>query len=102
MPSLDTINPSDGSIISASGEEEALDLANESRYGLGGAVFTRDEARGQALARDRIEVGCCAVNNFVKSDPRLPFGGIRDSGYGRELSWHGIHEFVNIKTVIVG
>lgn len=88
-------------IIGASDEEEAIRLANLSRYGLGGAVFTRDLERGRELARERIDVGCCAVNGFVKSDPRLPFGGTGDSGYGRELGPFGIQEFVNIKTVVV-
>ncbi|MCH2132512.1 MAG: NAD-dependent succinate-semialdehyde dehydrogenase [Phycisphaerales bacterium] len=88
-------------IVAARDEAQAIELANHSRYGLGGAVFTRDLDRGRALARDRVTVGCCAVNGLVKSDPRLPFGGVRDSGYGRELGPFGIHEFVNIKTVVV-
>ena len=70
-------------------------------FGLGAAVFSRDAARGEAIAARRLEAGCCFVNSFVRSDPRLPFGGIMDSGYGRELGRYGIHEFVNVKTVYV-
>ncbi|MEE2907771.1 MAG: NAD-dependent succinate-semialdehyde dehydrogenase [Planctomycetota bacterium] len=88
-------------LIQAKDEDEAVELANQSRFGLGGAVFTQDLDRGRALARDQIHVGSCAVNGFVSSDPRLPFGGIGDSGYGRELGAPGIHEFVNIKTIVV-
>ena len=72
--------------------------ATASRFGLGGSVWTRDVARGEALAR-RIQSGSVFVNGLVKSDPRLPFGGIKTSGYGRELSRHGQLEFVNIKTL---
>ncbi|MGH2569854.1 MAG: aldehyde dehydrogenase family protein, partial [bacterium] len=71
-------------------------------YGLGAAVFTRDRARGERIARERLQAGCCFVNDFVRSDPRLPFGGIKDSGWGRELGPFGIREFVNVKTVFVG
>lgn len=79
-------------------EAEAVALANASRYGLGGSVWTRDAARGERVAR-RLQCGCAFVNGMVKSDPRLPFGGVKDSGYGRELSRHGMLEFVNAKTV---
>ncbi len=78
--------------------EHALSLANDSPYGLGAAVFTADIERGEKIAL-AIEAGCTFVNAMVKSDPRLPFGGIKDSGYGRELSEFGIREFVNVKTV---
>lgn len=88
-------------VIEARDEEEAIRLANDSVYGLGAAVFTRDLVRGEHIARHRLEAGCCFVNDFVKSDPRLPFGGIRDSGYGRELGRAGILEFVNIKAVVI-
>ena len=88
-------------IISAKDEEDAIRIANDSPFGLGAAVFTQDIARGERIAAERIEAGCCFVNAFVKSDPRLPFGGIKESGYGRELSHFGIREFVNIKTVYV-
>ena len=86
------------SVIPVADEEEAVRIANDTVYGLGAAVFTRDLERGQRLA-ERLEAGCCFVNDFVKSDPRLPFGGIKASGYGRELSHHGLLEFVNAKTV---
>ena len=79
-------------------EEEAVTLANTSRYGLGGSVWTRNAARGEHVAR-RLECGCAFVNGMVKSDPRLPFGGVKDSGYGRELARHGMLEFVNTKSV---
>jgi len=88
-------------IIPARDEEEAIRIANDSIFGLGAAVFTRDEARGEEIAARRLEAGACFVNSFVKSDPRLPFGGVKQSGYGRELGDYGIKEFVNIKTVYV-
>ena len=78
--------------------EEAVTFANASRFGLGGSVWTRDVTRGEQLAR-RLECGSAFVNGMVKSDPRLPFGGVKASGYGRELSHHGLREFVNAKTV---
>jgi len=81
-------------------EDEAVELANDSKYGLGGSVWTEDLDRGQQIAR-RVESGCVFVNELTKSDPRLPFGGVKNSGYGRELSEHGIKEFVNEKTVWV-
>jgi succinate-semialdehyde dehydrogenase/glutarate-semialdehyde dehydrogenase len=80
---------------------DAVRLANDSDFGLGGSVWTQDPERGVSIAR-RLECGCAFVNELVKSDPRLPFGGVKLSGYGRELSRHGIREFVNIKTVWVG
>ncbi len=88
-------------IISARDENEAVELANRSVFGLGAAVFTGDTARGRRIAAKQLEAGSCFVNEFVKSDPRLPFGGIKTSGYGRELSYLGIREFTNIKTVYV-
>jgi succinate-semialdehyde dehydrogenase/glutarate-semialdehyde dehydrogenase len=90
------------SIICAGDEKEAVRLANATRFGLGAAVFTQDTDRGERIAVEDLEAGNCFVNDFVRSDPRLPFGGIRQSGYGRELSHYGIKEFVNIKTVYVG
>jgi succinate-semialdehyde dehydrogenase/glutarate-semialdehyde dehydrogenase len=88
-------------IIKVSNEDEALRVANDSPFGLGAAVFTRDTARGTRIAADVFEAGACFVNDFVRSDARLPFGGIKDSGYGRELSAFGIREFVNVKSVWV-
>jgi succinate-semialdehyde dehydrogenase/glutarate-semialdehyde dehydrogenase len=85
-------------VIRARDEADALRIANESEFGLGGSVWTSDTARGERVAR-QVQSGCTFVNGFVKSDPRLPFGGIKRSGYGRELSSHGIHEFVNAKTI---
>jgi succinate-semialdehyde dehydrogenase/glutarate-semialdehyde dehydrogenase len=85
-------------IIRAAGEEEALAIANETRFGLGASIWSRDTARAEAAAR-RIEAGSVFINGMVKSDPRLPFGGVKASGFGRELSYHGIREFVNVKTV---
>lgn len=76
--------------------EEAVRLANASRYGLGGSVWTADLARGEDLAR-RLECGAAFVNSIVKSDPRLPFGGVKDSGLGRELAWFGLRAFTNVK-----
>jgi succinate-semialdehyde dehydrogenase/glutarate-semialdehyde dehydrogenase len=88
------------SVFSARDEADAVRIANDSVFGLGAAVFTRDAARGERLARE-LEAGCTFVNTLVASDPRLPFGGIKESGYGRELGTYGIREFVNIKTVWV-
>jgi succinate-semialdehyde dehydrogenase/glutarate-semialdehyde dehydrogenase len=87
-------------IVSARDEVEAIRLANRSNFGLGAAVFTRDPARGERVARE-LEAGCCHVNDFVRSDPRLPFGGIKHSGYGRELGFLGIREFVNSKSLVI-
>jgi len=88
-------------IIKAKDEDDAIKLANKSVFGLGAAVFTKDIAKGEKIAREKLNAGSCFVNQFVRSDPRLPFGGIKESGYGRELSVFGIREFVNIKTVVV-
>lgn len=88
-------------IIPVADEDEAIRVANDSAFGLGAAVMTRDVRRGKKIAAEQLEAGACFVNTYVKSDPRLPFGGIKDSGYGRELGRNGIHEFVNIKTVYI-
>jgi succinate-semialdehyde dehydrogenase/glutarate-semialdehyde dehydrogenase len=87
-------------LLRARDGEEALRLANDSVYGLGSAVWTSDPAAGEAFAT-RLEAGHTAVNGMTVSDPRLPFGGIKASGYGRELSHQGLFEFVNLHTVVV-
>ena len=88
-------------IISAEDEEDAIRIANDTQFGLGAAIFTGDIEKGTNIAEKQLQAGCCFVNDFVRSDPRLPFGGIGHSGYGRELSYFGIREFTNIKTVFV-
>lgn len=88
-------------VVPVPDETTAVAVANDSDYGLGAAVFTRDKARGERLAVSALQAGNCFVNTYVRSDPRLPFGGIRRSGYGRELSHFGLREFVNIKTIWV-
>jgi succinate-semialdehyde dehydrogenase/glutarate-semialdehyde dehydrogenase len=88
-------------VIRAKDEEDAIALANESKYGLGGNVWTGDTERGKELAR-KIESGGVFINGMTASDPRLPFGGVKHSGYGRELSSWGIQEFTNIQTIWVG
>jgi len=102
MPAYDeeTFGPV-AAIIAVKDEAEAIRTANDTSFGLGAAVFTADAARGERIAANELQAGNCFVNAFVKSDPRLPFGGIKQSGYGRELSHYGIKEFVNIKTVYV-
>jgi succinate-semialdehyde dehydrogenase/glutarate-semialdehyde dehydrogenase len=99
MPAFDeeTFGPV-AAVITAKDESDAVRLANDSPYGLGAALWTADRERAGRLAAE-IEAGAVFVNEVVKSDPRLPFGGIKRSGYGRELSEYGIREFVNIKSV---
>lgn len=89
------------SVIRVRDEAEAIKVANDTPFGLGAAVFTRDLARGARIASEEIDAGLCFVNDFVKSDPRYPFGGAKESGVGRECSHYGLKEFVNIKTVVV-
>ncbi len=103
---IESINPATGEKIKAypemsASEVEDIRVANDSVYGLGAAIFTRDVERGERIAAEELQAGSCFVNAYVKSDPRLPFGGIKQSGYGRELSSYGIREFVNVKTVYV-
>ncbi len=88
-------------VIRVENEKEAIRVANDTNYGLGAAVFSKDEERAEKIAAEKLQAGCCFVNTLVKSDPRMPFGGIKDSGYGRELGLYGIREFVNVKTVWV-
>lgn len=88
------------SILRVADEAEALRVANDTRYGLGASVWTTDHARGERFARG-IQAGACFVNSLVKSDVRLPFGGTKASGFGRELAEHGIREFTNIQTIYV-
>ncbi|HLD80799.1 MAG TPA: NAD-dependent succinate-semialdehyde dehydrogenase [archaeon] len=87
-------------VIVVEDEKEAVRVANDSEYGLGASVWTKDLERGKRVAR-QLEAGCVFVNSIVKSDPRLPFGGVKKSGVGRELSHYGLKEFVNVKTVNV-
>ncbi|WP_316799469.1 NAD-dependent succinate-semialdehyde dehydrogenase [Pedobacter frigidisoli] len=88
-------------IISADSVDEAINIANDTPFGLGAAIFTQDARIAEDIARNRLVAGSCFVNEGVKSDPALPFGGVNQSGYGRELSLFGTYEFVNIKTVYV-
>ena len=87
-------------IVIVQTEDEAVRIANDTEYGLGASVWSRDHARAERVA-SRIQAGTIAINDFVKSDPRLPFGGVKKSGVGRELSYYGLKELVNIKTVVV-
>jgi succinate-semialdehyde dehydrogenase / glutarate-semialdehyde dehydrogenase len=89
------------SVIEARDEAHALRLANQTSFGLGAAIFSRDVERAEQLARRSLDAGICVVNGIVRSDSRWAFGGIKDSGLGRELGFYGIREFVNIKTVVV-
>jgi len=102
MPAYDeeTFGPV-AAIIGVEDEAEAIDVANDTCFGLGAAVFTADRKRGERIAAVHLHAGTCCVNTYVRSDPRLPFGGIKASGMGRELSHYGIKEFVNIKTVYI-
>lgn len=88
-------------IITAKDEKEAMKIANDTIYGLGGGIISKNRKRAESLAAKELNAGNCFVNDFVHSDPQLPFGGIKQSGYGRELGSYGIREFVNIKTVYI-
>ena len=89
------------SIIRARDDEDAMRLANESRYGLGGGIFSKDEDRALKLARDHCDTGMVRINSFGAMDPNMPFGGVKDSGYGRERGGFGIKEFVNVKAIFL-
>lgn len=88
------------SLFVAKNDEEAIFIANDSEYGLGAAIWSEDIARAEDIAK-RLEAGAIVINDFVKSDPRLPFGGVKRSGFGRELAEEGIKEFVNVKTIVI-
>ena len=85
-------------VIRAADEEEAVRIANDTRFGLGSSIWSDSVERAEKIAQ-KIQAGCTFINGMVRSDPRLPFGGTKASGFGRELSYHGIREFANIKTV---
>lgn len=89
-------------IMRARNEDEAIRMANQTNFGLAAAVFTQNIEQGERIARDKIQAGSCFVNAKIFSDPRLPFGGINESGYGRELGLEGMREFMNIKTIGIG
>lgn len=89
------------SIIRAKDDEDAMRLANESRYGLGGGIFSKDEDRAVGLARDHFDTGMIRINSFGVADPNMPFGGVKDSGYGREHGGFGMKEFVNVKSIFL-
>lgn len=88
-------------ILAARDEAHAIAIANDSRYALGAGVFSRDVARAETIAVEKLRAGATAVNDFVRSDPRVPFGGVGDSGYGRELGREGLLAFCNLKSVTV-
>jgi len=88
-------------IIKAEDEADAIMLANDSVFGLGAAIFSRDIDYSEEVGRELLDVGMVFINDMVRSDPRLPFGGIKESGFGRELSSWGIREFTNVKTVYI-
>jgi len=88
-------------MVPVKNEDEAIQVANDTPLGLGAAVFAQDVEKGEHVAADELEAGSCFVNAFLKSDPRLPVGGIKGSGYGSGLAHYVIKAFVNIKTVYV-
>jgi len=100
MSDEETFGPA-AAVIRARDADHAVELANASTFGLGGNLWTRDIGRAEAIA-SRLESGAVFINGMTASDPRLPFGGVKRSGYGRELSYFGIREFVNAQTVWIG
>ncbi len=89
------------SLIRVKDEAEAIEVANDSRYGLGGGIFSKDEDRAITIARDLFDTGMVNINGYRLAQPQLPFGGVKDSGYGREHGGFGIKEFVNVKSVMI-
>ncbi len=89
-------------LIKVKDNEEAIQVANDSEFGLGAAIFTKKIKLAEHIATRQLEAGAVAINDFVRSDPRIPFGGVKQSGFGRELAQDGIMEFVNVKSVVVG
>jgi len=87
-------------IIKVNDEKQAVKIANDTCFGLGASIWTQDSKKAEKVSKN-IEAGNVFINEIVKSDPRLPFGGVKKSGFGRELSYHGIREFVNIQTVYI-
>ena len=88
-------------VIRAKDDEDAMRIANDSRYGLGGGIFTKDQDKAIRLARDHFDTGMIRVNSFGAADPNMPFGGVKDSGYGREHGGFGMKEFVNAKAIFL-
>ena len=89
------------SLIRARDDKQAMEIANDSRYGLGGGIFSTDTDNAIALAKNEFDTGMVNINGYSLAQPNLPFGGVKDSGYGREHGGYGIREFVNIKTIMV-
>ena len=89
------------SLIKAKDDEQAMEIANDSRFGLGGGIFSKDTKRAIELARDKFDTGMVNINGYHLAQPNLPFGGVKDSGYGREHGGFGIREFVNAKSIMI-
>tara|TARA_E500000331_G_C17128972_1_gene657321 strand:- start:581 stop:1039 length:459 start_codon:yes stop_codon:yes gene_type:complete len=89
------------SLIKAKDTDDAMRIANDSRFGLGGGIFSKDEAKAKELAQKHFDTGMVFINSFGLAKPNMPFGGVKDSGYGREHGGFGLHEFVNAKSVMM-